>query len=140
MHCFQFLPFFDFSSFWNVYVGTCTWDNFGVYITWQLRRFVVISRNFQSNMWKHLMGTVLLNAFPNQDLKKKNELQNTSKQLKSNIKGLNLTLLKPICFTRTFITCSYYSTRTFSTELLSSEHLFLKTCFLVNYFCFDELY
>ena len=48
-----------------------------------------------------------------------------------------MTLLKLRCFPKIFITCSDYSKGAFSSEHLSSEHLFLDTCFTINYF-FDE--
>ena len=50
-----------------------------------------------------------------------------------------MTLLKLLrCFQRIVIICSDYSTETFPAEHLLPRHLWLETCFTVNYF-FDEL-
>ena len=64
---------------------------------------------------------------------KEKPVQNTLKQLKSNHKGLNLTLLKLRCFPRTFITSIDYSKEAFATKHLFSEDLSLDTCFTVNF-------
>ena len=43
-HCFQFFLLFNYFSFWNAQVSTCTWEYFGVGIDWQLTKFVVMCR------------------------------------------------------------------------------------------------
>ena len=58
-HYFQSFLLFNFFSFWNAKVGTCTLRYFGVDINWQLTRFVVYATNFQSHKWKHLMEAFL---------------------------------------------------------------------------------
>ena len=108
---------------------TRTWKYFGVGTTCQLTRFVVICKKVSKSQVKAFNGGCPVKKLENR------QLQNTLKQLK----GLNLTLLKLICFLRTFITCSNYFKGTFTIEHIFSEHLFLNTCFTINYF-FDELY
>ena len=84
-------------------------------------------------MWKRLIEAVLLKNFSKLKIKNK-QLQNTLKQLKSNVNGLNLTLLKLRCCPRTSNTCSDYSKGTFLKEHFFSKHLFLNSFWIVIFF------
>ena len=84
-------------------------------------------------MWKRLIEAVLLKNFSKLKIKNK-QLQNTLKQLKSNVNGLNLTLLKLRCCPRTSNTCSDYSKGTFLKEHFFSKHLFSNSFWIVIFF------
>ena len=85
---------------------------------------------------KALNGDSPVKSFPNLEAKKQTA-SNHLKQLKSNVKGLNLTLWKLRCFPRTFISCSDYCKGPFFAAHLFSNYLFLDIYFNENYYLMD---